>query len=230
MTKAMTNIEQTLKDICRQKGLTLTDVANRIGTSPSNLLSSIKGNPTIARLQNIADALQINVSQLIEDRPTSALGLAIIDGKTYQLCMPSETTVQLPNYQNYNKLEKDIRKFVKECIARKTALSMMALVESTSVFALIYNPGGELFHLSICYGAGNTVVLVYDKYLYAVKRSARGKDDIVKRFAGGREELEWEVDDLMEDIMADIEESAASTIEARRNSPHYDKWYTEEPF
>ena len=90
----MDSIESNLKAICRQKGLTLTDVANRMATSPSNLLSSVKGNPTISKLQDIASALQVSVSELLTMRPEKAQGIAIIDGKAFQLSKPASSTVQ----------------------------------------------------------------------------------------------------------------------------------------
>ena len=70
----MEAIEKNLKDICRAKGLTVTDVANRMGADPSNLLSSIKGNPKLSTLQDIADALQIkrylnSLSSCFDDLP-----------------------------------------------------------------------------------------------------------------------------------------------------------------
>ena len=65
----MDSIVKNLKDICRAKGLKLTDVANRMGVDPSNLLSSIKGNPKLSTLQDIANALQISVSELLTMRP-----------------------------------------------------------------------------------------------------------------------------------------------------------------
>ncbi len=201
----MTTIEKNLKDICRKKGLSLTDVANRMGTDPSNLLSSIKGNPTIARLQSIAEALQINVSQLIEERPAPALGIAIIDGKTYQLSLPAPSTVQLPTYQNYSKLHTDIGKFVKKSITDNENASMMAMVETMEVFALIHNPADEKFHLSICYTDGKTLTKTYDKYYYAVKPNGASKD-----------KFEWEINDLLEDITTDITETTMSRINTER--------------
>ena len=72
----MEAIEKNLKEICRRKGLSLTDVANRMATSPSNLLSSVKGNPTVSKIQDIANALQVSVSELLTMRPEKATGIA----------------------------------------------------------------------------------------------------------------------------------------------------------
>ena len=82
---------------------------------------------------------------------------------------------------------------------------MMAMVEALEVFALIYNPSDEKFHLYICYTDGNTITRAYDKYEYAVK--AKGTTQKAQ---------EWDIDDLMEDITADIEESVLPMIQAER--------------
>ena len=103
----MKSIETNLKEICRRKGLSLTDVANRMGTSPSNLLSSVKGNPTITKLEDIAEALQVSIAELLTKRPEKALGLVLIDGETYQLSKPAACAVQIPTFDRYDVLRKD---------------------------------------------------------------------------------------------------------------------------
>ena len=60
--KVMINVEENLREICRRKGLRLSDVADRVGTGQSNLINSVKGNPKLSTLQGIADALNIFVS------------------------------------------------------------------------------------------------------------------------------------------------------------------------
>ena len=61
----MANIEQNLREIVKAKGLRLSDIANRMGTTVSNLLSSVKGNPTVLKLEGLADALQVGVAELL---------------------------------------------------------------------------------------------------------------------------------------------------------------------
>ena len=50
-----------IKEIAKSKGLTLTEIAEKLGVSLSN---SINGNPTVETLQKIADALGVHVSDL----------------------------------------------------------------------------------------------------------------------------------------------------------------------
>lgn len=52
--------------ICKEKGLTMQEVASRLGITYQSLYDSIKGNPTLKRLQDIANALDVEVSELFE--------------------------------------------------------------------------------------------------------------------------------------------------------------------
>ena len=135
----MKSIVDNLKDICRQKGLSLTDVANRMGTSPSNLLSSVKGNPTISKLQDIADALQVSVAELLTNRPESALGLVIIDGQTYQLAKPATSAVQVPIYRRYDVLRSDLKHFIKAAVYGDESTSKMGMLDTIEYFSLVYD-------------------------------------------------------------------------------------------
>lgn len=59
----MINVEENLWEICRRKGLRLSDVADRMGSGQSNLIQSVKGNPKLSTLQDIASAINISVSE-----------------------------------------------------------------------------------------------------------------------------------------------------------------------
>lgn len=53
-----------IKEIAKSKGLTLTEIAEKLGVSKVSLSNSINGNPTVETLQKIADALGVHVSDL----------------------------------------------------------------------------------------------------------------------------------------------------------------------
>lgn len=190
----MDTIEKNLKELCRQKGLSLTDVANRMATSPSNLLSSVKGNPTISKLQDIADALQVSVSELLAQRPVMAQGIAIIDGKAYQISNLASSTVQLPIYVRYDTLREEIRDFIKKCLNGSDPASKMGLVETMEVFCLIYDPDETKFYLSLCYTDGKTLTSTYDKMEYCNWREGESEDTV-----------EWDIADVTQEIINDIE-------------------------
>ena len=54
-----------IKEICKAQGVTLKDVADRMGITDIALRKAISGNPTIKTLERIADALGVNVVELM---------------------------------------------------------------------------------------------------------------------------------------------------------------------
>ncbi|MBR5043021.1 MAG: helix-turn-helix transcriptional regulator [Bacteroidales bacterium] len=61
------NITETVKQICKARGLALADVAQKIGVSASSLSQIMKGNPTLSKLTAIAEALDVPVSEILSD-------------------------------------------------------------------------------------------------------------------------------------------------------------------
>ena len=55
-----------VKEIAKQKGLTLAKVAEMLEIHPVNLSSTLNGNPTLSTLSRIAEVLQVEVTDLIE--------------------------------------------------------------------------------------------------------------------------------------------------------------------
>nr|DAQ59804.1 MAG TPA: Helix-turn-helix XRE-family like protein [Caudoviricetes sp.] len=53
-----------IKDICREQGIMLKDLAKQLGLTEVGLSKSINGNPTIGRLEEIANALGVPVTEL----------------------------------------------------------------------------------------------------------------------------------------------------------------------
>lgn len=200
----MSTIEANLKELCRLKGLSLTDVANRIGTSPSNLVNRIKGNPTLTTLEDIANALNVSISELLTQRPEKSLGLAIIGGHTYQLAEPSVATVQLPHYTNYDILRKDITAFVKTAVKKEENAALMGMLEGFEVFSLVYDHHSAKFLLSVCFGAGETLVTTYDKVEYA----NWGPKDT-------EETIKWNLPDITQEIINDVEGNALTKLQSR---------------
>ncbi len=198
----MEAIETNLKAICRQKGLSLTDVANRMGASPSNLLSSVKGNPTISKLQDIATALQVSVPELLTMRPEKATGIAIIDGQVYQVSMPAAGVVQLPVYERYSDLRDDIKEFVARAVEADGNTAKMAMLETFEVFSLSYDVHDAKFHLNLCYADSKTLSMAYQKLEYC-----DWKDEDTE------ESVKWDLHEVTQEIINDIESAVPTKLQ-----------------
>lgn len=59
-------LNKKVKELCRERGMQLRDLAEKIGVAPESLSRAINGNPQLSTLENIADALGIVVGDLFE--------------------------------------------------------------------------------------------------------------------------------------------------------------------
>lgn len=68
-----------IKELIKQKGLTITEVAERMNVNRVNLSNMISGNPTIKSLEQIAEAMEVDVWELfispeqLKDKELSAM-------------------------------------------------------------------------------------------------------------------------------------------------------------
>jgi len=64
-----------VKDICKIKGITLKQLAEKMGVPPESLSRAIsdKGNPTRSTMQQIATSLGVEVSELFEKPSTGTI-------------------------------------------------------------------------------------------------------------------------------------------------------------
>jgi len=51
--------------LCHRQGMSVNDVAKKLGISPQALRKRLRGNATIGKLQEVADVLGINVTELL---------------------------------------------------------------------------------------------------------------------------------------------------------------------
>jgi len=58
-----------IKEAIREKGLTVKEVAEKMGMSSPSLSDAINGNPTADKLERIASAIGVSVSELFEPLP-----------------------------------------------------------------------------------------------------------------------------------------------------------------
>lgn len=56
-----------VKDICKAKGIKMSELAKAIGTTPSTLSQSLKGKISLERLKMIADYLNVSITELFEE-------------------------------------------------------------------------------------------------------------------------------------------------------------------
>ena len=72
-----------IKDICREQGIMLKDLAKQLGLTEVGLSKSINGNPTIGRLEETANALGVPVTELFDKSSDEVVGAVRIGKDTH---------------------------------------------------------------------------------------------------------------------------------------------------
>lgn len=77
-------MELKVKQICKEKGISMGALASKIGISPISLSQCLSGNPSLKRLQEIAAILEVDVTDLFEKEKQEGFdiqGCIFIDGE-----------------------------------------------------------------------------------------------------------------------------------------------------
>lgn len=54
----------SVKEVCKEKGLTVQDLADKMEMKRESLSRAINGNPTLETLEKIANALEVDITEL----------------------------------------------------------------------------------------------------------------------------------------------------------------------
>lgn len=66
-----------IKELCKEKGMTISSIAEQIGTTQTSLSRALgdNGNPTLETLEKIATALEVPVTELFEQPKKDSVSL-----------------------------------------------------------------------------------------------------------------------------------------------------------
>ena len=65
-----------VKEICKEKGITIQELADNMEMKRESLSRAINGNPTLETLEKIATALGVNISELFDQPKNNTTGIA----------------------------------------------------------------------------------------------------------------------------------------------------------
>lgn len=79
-------MELRVKEICKDKGILMEELANKLGIARVNLTKTINGNPTIGTLERIAEALEVDFMELFaKNEKGEANGYIELDGTIHKV-------------------------------------------------------------------------------------------------------------------------------------------------
>lgn len=74
-----------IREVAKSKGMTMAEIAEKLGINPITLSQSLNGNPTLSRLTEVANVLEVDVSELFvqaKAEEKEVHGCLFIDGKS----------------------------------------------------------------------------------------------------------------------------------------------------
>jgi transcriptional regulator with XRE-family HTH domain len=78
-------MELRVKEVCREKGVTLAEIASKIGIAQASLSKMLGGNPTIGTLEKIAIALDVPITELFSSNKWDLYGHIEYKGQVYTI-------------------------------------------------------------------------------------------------------------------------------------------------
>jgi len=159
----MIDMKLLVKELCKKRGLTLSQLADKMGVSLSNLSASLNGNPTLERLEDIAKNLGVDVYDLFQkpSETSGILGLVDINGETFKITTAEEWLavsakvpglLNIPTYNKDSDLIKDLRDFIKTGIKKQDRASLFGRFGTAEIFILSRAPHEEYDNVSDEYG------------------------------------------------------------------------------
>lgn len=74
-----------IKEVCKEKGTTISQLAEKMGIKQESLSRAINGNPTLETLEKIANALDVDVPELFASPSGSIIGVIRIGDTNYNV-------------------------------------------------------------------------------------------------------------------------------------------------
>jgi|GEM_PF-466460 Predicted transcriptional regulators len=116
-------MELRVKELCKEKGLKMSDLADRMCINQANLMASIKGNPTLSRLKDIATALGVEITELFPggEKAQTIDGFVDVGGESLRLRNADDWIaasgkvpglLDFPLYSKASDFRQDLKKFV----------------------------------------------------------------------------------------------------------------------
>ena len=84
------NISHKVKELCREKGITIKQLAEKMQIAPESLSRAINGNPQLSTIRKIADALGVSITDLFDHSEDELLAIVVCAGSTHTATTKAE--------------------------------------------------------------------------------------------------------------------------------------------
>ena len=184
-----------VKEICKQKGISLKTLAELMGVSASAISQVINNpNPSLQSLQRIAKVLNVSLAELVDAEYKPLNGFVEVDGVVHTI-KSREQWVNVTNqiqglphlttFSGEDEHQRQIKLFCNACIKSKTSNRLMAWLGTDEIFNLLYDESADVFYLTT---SRNSNVYKYDVFEYC-----------------GKEQKDNDIREMITEIINDVE-------------------------
>lgn len=179
-----------IKEIAKAKGITMGEIADKMGINPVNLSASLNGNPTLNRLQEVAAILGVEVSDLFIQDSSYINGYIETGNNIYPVKSKEQLIgiidkvdgiVQIPSCTRGENLKENIEAFYYKSINNAESGAVMMRYGINEVFTLTYDSDHKRFSLTLCKGNSVIEFMTFDfaKYNQADAPQSHHKNHLV---------------------------------------------------
>lgn len=160
-----------IKEIAKAKGITMGEIADKMGINPVNLSASLNGNPTLNRLQEVAAILGVEISDLFIQDSSYINGYIETGNNLYPVKSKEQLIgiidkvdgiVQIPSCTRGKNLKENIEAFYYKSINNAESGAIMMRYGINEVFTLTYDSDHKRFSLTLCKGNGVIEFMTFD--------------------------------------------------------------------
>ncbi|MBR3489550.1 MAG: helix-turn-helix transcriptional regulator [Bacteroidales bacterium] len=72
-----------VKELCKNKGITIKELAEKMDIAPESLSRAINGNPQLSTIRKIAETLGVSVTDLFDSSEDELLAIVVCAGETH---------------------------------------------------------------------------------------------------------------------------------------------------
>lgn len=179
-----------IKEIAKAKGITMGEIADKMGINPVNLSASLNGNPTLNRLQEVAAILGVEVSDLVIQNSSYINGYIETGNNIYPVKSKEQLIgiidkvdgiVLIPSCTRGENLKENIEAFYYKSINNAESGAIMMRYGINEVFTLTYDSDHKRFSLTLCKGNGVIEFMTFDfaKYNQSEAPQSHHKNHLV---------------------------------------------------
>ena len=179
-----------IKEIAKAKGITMGEIADKMGINPVNLSASLNGNPTLNRLQEVAAILGVEISDLFIQDSSYINGYIETGNNLYPVKSKEQLIgiidkvdgiVQIPSCTRGENLKENIEAFYYKSINNAESGAIMMRYGINEVFTLTYDSDHKRFSLTLCKGNSVIEFMTFDfaKYNQADAPQSHHKNHLV---------------------------------------------------